>query len=63
MGTPVEVSGLVTPFGRTAPPDFNATTLLDYTTINAVLVLDWGTGTPAPFALQYSSANHRQRTQ
>jgi len=48
-GLPVEVSGLVTTFGA-APPDFGASTLLDYTTINAVLVLNWGGGTPAPFA-------------
>jgi len=47
--SPVEVSGLVTAFGA-APPDFGASTLLDYTTINAVLVLNWGGGTPAPFA-------------
>ena len=53
VGSPVQVSGLITPFGAAAPPatpDFNATTLLDYTTINALLVLDWGGGTPAPFA-------------
>ncbi len=49
VGSPVEVSGLVAPFGA-APPDFNASTLLDSTTINAELVLDWGGGTPAPFA-------------
>jgi len=53
VGSPVQVSGLIAPFGAAAPPttpDFNATTLLDYTTINAALVLDWGGGTPAPFA-------------
>jgi hypothetical protein len=54
VGTPVEVSGLITPFNQ-APPDFNATNLLDSTTINAVLVLDWGAGTPAPFAAYNSS--------
>ncbi len=54
MGTPVEVSGLVTPFNQ-APPDFNATSLLDSTTINATLVLDWGAGTPAPFAAYSTS--------
>jgi len=52
--TPVEVSGLVTAFAR-APPDFNASTLLDSTTINAELVLDWGAGTPAPFVSYDSS--------
>ncbi len=58
VGSPVEVSGLITPFGAAAPPataDFNASTLLDYTTINAQLVLDWGGGTPAPFASYNSS--------
>jgi len=54
VGLPVEVSGLVSPFGA-APLDFNAATLLDYTTINAELVLDWGTGTTAPFASYDSS--------
>jgi hypothetical protein len=48
-GLPIEVSGLVTTFGA-APPDFGGSTLLDWTTINAELVLDWGGGTPAPFA-------------
>jgi hypothetical protein len=49
---PVEVTGLVTAFGAASPtsPDFTASTLLDYTTINAELVVDWGAGTPAPFA-------------
>ncbi len=58
VGSPVEVSGLITPFGAASPPatpDFNASTLLDYTTINAALVLDWGGGTPAPFASYDSS--------
>jgi hypothetical protein len=52
VGTPVEVSGLVTAFGSASPtsPDLSASTLLDYTTINAELVQDWGAGTPAPFA-------------
>lgn len=54
VGTPVEVSGLITPFNQ-APPDFNATSLLDTTTINAELVLDWGAGTPAPFAAYSTS--------
>jgi len=49
VGSPVQVSGLVTTFAA-APPDFAASTLLDSTTINAELVLDWGAGTPAPFA-------------
>ena len=56
VGSPVEVSGLVAPFGAT-PPDFNASMLLDSTTINAELVLDWGGGTPAPFACYGSSGS------
>jgi hypothetical protein len=48
-GEPVEAIGYVTAFGR-APPDFSAQTLLDYTTINAELVMDWSGGTQAPFA-------------
>jgi hypothetical protein len=55
-GSPVQATGLVTPFGTATltTADFAATTLLDYTTINAELVLDWGGGTPSPFA-SYSS--------
>jgi hypothetical protein len=48
VGVPVEVSGLVTAFGL-APPDFTASALLDPTTINAEMVIDFGSGTPAPF--------------
>jgi len=54
VGEPVEVTGFVGAFG-TAPPDFSAQTLLDYTTINAELVLDWSGGTAAPFA-SYSTS-------
>jgi hypothetical protein len=54
VGSPVQVTGMVTPFG-TAPPDLSGTTLLDYTTINAELVMDYGAGTPAPFA-SYSTS-------
>jgi hypothetical protein len=49
VGSPVEVTGTVTPFGA-GPPDLSGTALLDYTTINAELVMDYGAGTPAPFA-------------
>jgi hypothetical protein len=55
VGVPVEVSGLVTAFGL-APPDFTASTLLDPTTINAQLVVDFGAGTPAPFTT-YNTSN------
>jgi hypothetical protein len=54
VGEPVEVTGYVTAFGS-APPDFTAQTLLDYTTINAELVVDWNAGTAAPFA-SYSTS-------
>ena len=52
VSTPVEVTGLVTPFGAASAttPDFTASALLDSTTINAQLVLDFGAGTSAPFA-------------
>ena len=53
VGSPVEATGLVAPFG-VGPPDFNAATLLDSTTIYAELVTDWS-GTPAPFASYDSS--------
>jgi len=49
VGAPVIVSGFPNSFG-VAPPNFTATTLLDPTTIQAELVVDWGAGTAAPFA-------------
>jgi hypothetical protein len=48
-GAPVLVTGLTSSFGA-ATPNFTATTLLDPTTINATLVLDWSAGTTTPFA-------------
>jgi hypothetical protein len=54
VGQPIVATGYVTAFG-TAPPDFGAQTLLDYTTINAELVVDWKGGTAAPFA-SYSTS-------
>jgi hypothetical protein len=54
VGSPVEVTGLVAAFGA-APPNFSASALLDATTINAQLVLDWSAGTTAPFAAFNSS--------
>jgi hypothetical protein len=59
VGSPVQVIGQPTAFGG-APPDFTASStsstssLLDYTTINAQLVMNWGAGTPAPF-ISYST--------
>jgi hypothetical protein len=50
-GTPVQVTGSVIPFGTAGSAgDLSGTALLDYTTINAELVMDYGAGTPAPFA-------------
>jgi hypothetical protein len=50
VGAPVELTGLTANYGA-VPPDFNATQLLDPTTINAELVLDWGSaGSAMPFA-------------
>ncbi|MGA2777571.1 MAG: hypothetical protein ABSF94_08430 [Steroidobacteraceae bacterium] len=48
VGAPVQVGGLVVPYGST-PPDFTAATLLDPTTIEAELAVNWGSGTPTPF--------------
>jgi hypothetical protein len=51
VGEPVQVTGYPAPFGSASSvEDFlQESAFLDYTTINAVLVLDW-TGTSAPFA-------------
>jgi hypothetical protein len=45
---PVVVTGFPNAFG-TASPNFTASTLLDPTTIQAELVVDWSGGTAAPF--------------
>jgi hypothetical protein len=52
VGSPVQVTGTVTPFGAASATagDLVGTALLDYTTINASLVMDFGAGTTAPFA-------------
>jgi hypothetical protein len=51
VGEPVQVTGYPAPFGTASSTgDFlQQSAFLDYTAINAVLVLDW-TGTSAPFA-------------
>jgi hypothetical protein len=54
-GVPVIVSGLTASFGA-APPNFTASALLDPTTIQAQLVIDYGSGTAAPFTTYNSSA-------
>jgi hypothetical protein len=48
VGVPVQVTGFTAAFGTTSP-NFTASTLLDPTTIDAEIVVDWGTGTAAPF--------------
>jgi hypothetical protein len=54
VGVPVVVTGLVASFGA-IPPDFTASALWDPTTISAELVVDYGSGTSAPFTI-YNSA-------
>jgi hypothetical protein len=53
-GAPVIVTGLTNSFAA-ASPSFTATTLLDPTTINAELILDWGVATATPFSTFDSS--------
>ena len=53
-GAPVIVTGLTNSFA-VASPNFTATTLLDPTTINAELILDWGVATATPFSTFDSS--------
>ena len=54
-GAPVIVTGLTAAFGA-ASPNFIAATLLDPTTIQAELVVDYGAGTAAPFTTYNGSA-------
>ena len=54
VGVPVIVTGFPNSFGVT-PPDFTASTLLDPTTIQAEMVVDWSAGTTAPFTTLGSS--------
>jgi hypothetical protein len=54
-GAPVVVAGFPNSFG-TASPNFTASTLLDPTTIQAELVIDWGGGTAAPFTTSSSTS-------
>lgn len=61
VGVPVIVTGLVTSFGA-APPDFTASALLDPTTIAAELVVDYGSGTAAPFTTYDSTEIDLTRT-
>ncbi len=49
VGAPVAVTGFANAFATPAP-NFTASTLLDPTTIEAQLVVDWSGGTAAPFS-------------
>jgi hypothetical protein len=68
VGAPVIVSGFANAFAS-ASPNFAASALLDPTTINAQLVVDWSGGTAAPFSsfdtssivLNPASSNFGQR--
>jgi hypothetical protein len=55
VGGPVIVGGFTSLFGAAAP-NFAASTLLDPTTIEAQMIVDWGTGTAAPFTTYDSSS-------
>jgi hypothetical protein len=55
VGAPVIVSGFANAFAG-ASPNFEASTLLDPTTIDAQLVIDWSGGTAAPFSSFDSSS-------
>jgi hypothetical protein len=55
VGGPVIVTGFTTQFGA-APPNFTASALLDPTTIQAELIVDWGAGTASPFTTYDSSS-------
>jgi hypothetical protein len=54
VGAPVVVTGFPSAFGSTSP-NYTASTLLDPTTIQAELVVDWS-GTAAPFTTLDSTA-------
>ena len=55
VGAPVIVTGFANAFASAAP-NFTASALLDPTTIDALLVLDWSGGTAAPFSSFDSSS-------
>jgi trimeric autotransporter adhesin len=61
VGVPVVVTGFTTSFGA-APPDFTASALLDPSTISAELVVDYDSGTAAPFTTYDSSEIDLTRT-
>ena len=54
-GVPIIAAGTPNAFGSTTP-GFTASSLLDPTTIQAQILIDWGAGTPTPFVTFDSSA-------
>lgn len=57
VDAPVVVTGFPSAFGTVSPaPTYTASTLLDPTTINAELVVDWSGGNAAPFTTFDSTA-------
>jgi hypothetical protein len=48
INAPVRLFGFVTPFGS-APPDFAAQTLVNYSATQSLLLVSWGDGTATPF--------------
>ncbi len=53
-GTLLEANGFVAPFGS-APPDFNASTVANMTNGISTLIVEWTSGTTAPFSSAGSS--------
>jgi len=49
LNSPVRLFGFVTPF-NSAPPDFTAQTLVNYSATDSLLLLGWGKGTTMPFS-------------
>jgi len=55
MNSPTRMFGFVTPFGS-APPNFTAVTLVDFSAVKAELEISWGLrGTTAPFSTENST--------
>lgn len=48
MNVPARVFGFATPYGS-APPDFTATTLVNFAAVTDYLIVDWGRGSTAAF--------------
>ena len=57
VGFPIRFEGFVTPFGS-APPDFAAITVVDFSSADAFLLLAWASpGVTAPFAAPLSDTH------